>query len=181
MSADAPASYDQLITELRRLCAEGQTGTLFIATVENEAGQLGLRNGVIVAARFRRQIGLEAARGLKQIRAARFAFTRDLVEAPDPHHPLSSTAVLSMLTGTEGANGHADGLAVQNILTAALTEYLGPMAAIVVRDQLRDADRTGRGSADVVEALARGIDEPVGAAAFKEQATAALAARTRRR
>jgi hypothetical protein len=70
---------------------------------------------------------------------------------------------------------------MRNILTAALTEYLGPMAAIVVRDQLLDAERAGREPADVVEALAKSIDDPIGAAAFREHATAALAARTPRR
>jgi len=46
-----------------------------------------------------------------------------------------------------------------------------------VRDQLRDAEHAGRGPADVVEALARGIEEPAAAAAFRARVTAALAAR----
>ena len=179
MVGDALGSYEQLMAELKRLCAEGRTGTLFIATAENHAGQLGVRNGVVVAARFRLKTGLEAARGIAQIRSARFTFMRDLVEPSDPRHPLSSSAVLAVLTGTGGSNGHADNLVVHNILTGALVEYLGPMAAIVVRDQLRDAERAGREPADVVDALARLIDDAAGAAAFRTQATAALAARPR--
>jgi hypothetical protein len=68
------------------------------------------------------------------------------------------------------------------VLTKTLTEYLGPMAAVVVRDQLREAERAGREPAQVVDALARSIDEPASASAFKQQATAALAriARSRR-
>jgi hypothetical protein len=93
--------------------------------------------------------------------------------------PLSPTAVLAIVTGAGGAHGHADNLVVHNILTTALVEYLGPMAAIVVRDQLRDAERAGREPADVVEALARMIDASAAAATFREQATAALAARPR--
>src|SRR5262245_17162971 len=98
---------------------------------------------------------------------------RDLVEPPDPRHPLSSSAVLTVLTGAGGSNGHADNLVMHNILTGALVEYLGPMAAIVVRDQLRDAERAGRDLADVVDALARLIDDAPGAAAFRTQAVAA--------
>jgi hypothetical protein len=64
MRADALGSFEQLMAELKRLCAEGRTGTLFIATSENHAGQLGIRNGVVVAARFRLKTGLDAARGL---------------------------------------------------------------------------------------------------------------------
>jgi len=175
---DALGGYEQLMAELKRLCAEGRTGTLFIATSENHAGQLGLRNGVVVAVRFRLKTGLEAARALAQVRAARFTFMRDLVEPPDPRQPLSSTAVLAVLTGA-GAGGNADTLVAHNILTAALVEYLGPMAAIVVRDHLREAERAGREPADVVDALARLIEDSAGAAAFRQQATAALAARPR--
>jgi hypothetical protein len=111
------------------------------------------------------------------VRSAKFTFMRDLVEPPDPRHPLSSTAVLAVLTG--GANDHVDHLVVHNILTAALVEYLGPTAAIVVRDQLREAERAGREPAGVVETLARLIDDSAAAAAFREQATAALTARSR--
>ena len=179
MKGDALGSYEQMMAELKRLCAEGRTGTLFIATAENHAGQLGLRHGVVVAARFRLKTGLEAARGLAQVRSARFTFMRDHVEPPDPRHPLSSTAVLAVLTGVGGSSGQSDNLVVHNILTGALVEYLGPMAAIVVRDQLRDAERAGREPADVVDALARLIDEPAGAAAFRKQAAAGLAARPR--
>ena len=87
--------------------------------------------------------------------------------------------MLTVLTGAGPASGQADNLVVHNILTAALVEYLGPMAAIVVRDQLREAERAGREPADVVEPLARLIDDAAGAAAFREQAAAALAARSR--
>ena len=46
MSADAFRSYDELLAELRRLCAERRTGTLFIATAANEGGQLVVANTV---------------------------------------------------------------------------------------------------------------------------------------
>ena len=180
MSGDALRGFDDLMAELRRLCAERRTGTLFIATADNEAGQLALRDGFIVVARFRRKTGLEAAHALRKISRARFTFTRDFVEAPD--HSLSSTAVMAVLTDTDVTEGFVDRAgAIRSILTAALTEYLGPMAAIVVRDHLRDAERAGRGPADVVQALAAGIDDPAAAAAFKEHVSAALAARAAHR
>jgi len=174
--SDGFRGYDDLIVELRRLCAERRTGTLFIATADNEGGQLGLHDGIVVMARFRRKTGMEAAYGIRKIARARFTFTRDFVESPDAS--LSSTAVLSVLTDAEPPRALADSHGtLRTILTAALTEYLGPMAAIVVRDHLRDAERAGRGPADVVEALARGIEEPAAAAAFRARVTAALTAR----
>jgi len=176
MSADGFVGYDALVAELRRLNAERRTGTIFIATADNHGGQLALQDGLVVAVRFRRKIGLEAVLELRMIGAVRFTFTREQVAAADPR--LSSSAAWSALTETVGSNGHAaDGHGMHTILTAALTEYLGPMASIVVRDQLRDAERAGRELSEVVEALARGVDDPAAAAAFRTQARAALAAR----
>jgi|SRR5882672_837195 len=175
MSADGFVGYDALVAELRRLNAERRTGTIFIATADNHGGQLALQDGLVVAVRFRRKIGLEAVLELRMIGAVRFTFTREQIAAADPR--LSSSAAWSALTEAVGSHGHADGHGMHTILTAALTEYLGPMASIVVRDQLRDAERAGRELSEVVEALARGVDDPAAAAAFRTQARAALAAR----
>ena len=193
MTGDALRSYDELIAELRRLGLERRTGTIFIATADNESGQIGMRDGLIVQARFRRKTGIEAAYLLRKIGKARFSFTKDFVETTDPS--LSAGAVIAVLTDVEipvaphapspaaphvaphGAPHGAvrDHEAVRRVLTKALTEYLGPMAAVVVRDQLRDAERAGREPADIVNTLARSIDEPASASAFKRQAAAALA------
>jgi hypothetical protein len=178
MTGEALRSYDELIAELRRLGLERRTGTIFIATADNESGQIGTRDGLIVHARFRRKTGIEAAYLLRKIGKARFSFTKDFVETTDPS--LSAGAVIAVLTDVEmpvaaphvAPNDHE---AVRRVLTKALTEYLGPMAAVVVRDQLRDAERAGREPADVVNTLARSIDEPASASEFKRQAAAALA------
>jgi len=184
MTGDALRGYDDLIAELRRLGIERRTGTLFIATADNESGQIGMRDGLIVHARFRRKTGLEAAYVLRKIGKARFSFTKDFVEATDAS--LSAGAVMSVLMDIEmpvaphGAPESHE--AARRVLTKALTEYLGPMAVVVVRDHMRDAERAGREPADVVDALARSIDEPVSASAFRRQAAAGLArvARSRR-
>lgn len=205
MSAEDYRSYDDLIAELRRLCAARRTGTLFIATADNEGGQLGLRDGLVVTARFRRKTGIEAAYGLRKIGKARFTFSRDFLEAADP--TLSSSAVLAVLTDTEwpphpltpaAAPASVSPLApatppspddaramfasvpadtrdtIRATLTAALAEYLGPMAAVVVREQLLEAERAGHEPGDVVDALALTIDDPAAAMAFKDHARTAL-------
>jgi hypothetical protein len=190
MNGDAFRGYDELVTEIRRLGVERRTGTLFLVTVDNESGQIGLRDGLIVHVRFRRKSGVEAAYVLRKIDKMRFSFTKDFVETTDPG--LSSGAVLAALTDVEMPGigwhqapphlpHHSPGTqeAVRRVLTEALTEYVGPLAAVVVRDQLREAERAGREPADVINALARGIDEPTSASAFKRQATAGLARITR--
>jgi hypothetical protein len=95
MSPEPLRSYEELIAEVRRLCGERRTGTLFIATAENEAGQIALRDGLVVAARFRRTTGLEAAHNLRKITKARFSFTPDFVEATDSS--ASSIGILAVL------------------------------------------------------------------------------------
>jgi hypothetical protein len=190
MTGDAFRSYDELVSEIRKLGLERRTGTLFVVTVDNESGQIGLRDGLIAHARFRRKIGVEAAYVLRKIDKMRFSFTRDFVETTDPG--LSSAAVLAALTDVEvpaigwhqapppppqQSPGAQE--AVRRVLTEALTEYVGPLAAVVVRDHLREAQRAGREPADVVDALARGIDDQASASAFRRQAAAGLARLTR--
>jgi hypothetical protein len=65
--------------------------------------------------------------------------------------------------------------AIRAALTAELAEYLGPMAAVVVREQLLEAERAGRDLGDVVDALAMAIDDPAAAMTFKKHARTALA------
>src|SRR5204862_7883946 len=112
---------------------ERRTGVVFIATADNHGGQLALQDGLVVAVRFRRKTGLEAVLELRMLAAVRFTFTREHIAAADPR--LSSSAAWSALT-EGGGHGHADGHGMHTILTAALTEYLDPMATLVVRDQL---------------------------------------------
>ena len=84
MSAEPWLGYDALIAELRRLPAEHRTGTLFIATADNHGGQIALRDGVIVAVRFHRRNGMDAAREIRTLRTVRFNFTRELGVSPEP-------------------------------------------------------------------------------------------------
>src|SRR5436853_5171120 len=109
MSADGFVGYDALIAELRRLNADRRTGVLFIATADNHGGQLALQDGLIVAVRYRRKVGLEAARELRAIRTVRYTFTRELAATADPR--LSSSAAWSVVTDGDGngTNGLDDG------------------------------------------------------------------------
>mgnify|MGYP003693632615 CR=1 FL=1 len=165
MKGDALGSYEQLMAELKRAVRRGAYGHAVHRHVREP------RRPARAAQRRRRRRAVPVCRpGSKPRAASRRSARRSSPSCatssslPDPRHPLSSTAVLAVLTGAGGANGHADNLVVHNILTAALVEYLGPMAAIVVRDQLRDAERAGREPVDVVDALARLIDDTAGAA-----------------
>ncbi len=90
---------DQLIAELRALCAAKRTGTLFIITLENHPAQIVLRDGEIVGLSYRLTRGPEALAPLKTFGAARSRFQSEAVPPSDPRLP--PTAEVLALLGAE--------------------------------------------------------------------------------
>lgn len=182
MSGEPPLGYAQLMAELRRLCAERRSGTLFIATASNQSGRIGLRDGNIVSMRFQLRKGLDAVGEISKVSSARCTFTDHAAEEADPRAPLPPTRdVLRLLTGTDtgapppsGQLSDTDLLRAQNVLAPALAEFLGPMATLIVREQLLDASRHGYDIRKAIEAIAKQIEDPAKAALFKQQVLARL-------
>jgi hypothetical protein len=92
---------DQLIAELRDLCAGKRTGTLFIITIENHLAQIVLRDGEIVALSYRLTRGPDALAALKAFGAARYRFQSESVQPADPRLP-STAELLAALGGESG-------------------------------------------------------------------------------
>src|ERR1700682_4033259 len=159
----APVPYRQIVTELAPLCRARRTGTLFIATTDNQSARIGLREGEISSLAFRNQRGLEALIHLRKIVAARINFT-DTVMDRGPRGDLPMTVdLLDMLDTNDplavlpthfdpgpalaGATGPpppappagAQLARVQAVIEAELTEYLGPMAAVILRAHIARA------------------------------------------
>ena len=182
-------SYPQILGELRRLCAERRTGTMFLVTDKSESARFELRDGQILAIQFRVTTGFNAIAEIMKINAAQVSFSQHSVDPTATRKPLPSTAEIQrtllgytgLVTSTgpvtptddEVENGDYFPRA-QAILVAALTEFIGPMASIVVADHLRQAQRTGRDVHYAVETIAREIDNPAHAALFTQQVHAQL-------
>src|SRR3989449_8638720 len=96
----APVPYRQIVTELAGLCRARRTGTLFIATTDNQSARIGLREGEISSLAFRNQRGLEAIIQLRKIVAGRINFT-DAVMDRGPPGDLPMTLDLLALLGTD--------------------------------------------------------------------------------
>jgi hypothetical protein len=97
----APLSYRDLMAELGALCAAKRTGTMFIATTDNHAARIGLRQGDIVSLVFRAQRGLEALDHIRKITAGSFRFS-DAVLDKAAHADLPYTAdLLALMIGEE--------------------------------------------------------------------------------
>lgn len=182
MSGDL-LSYPQILGELRRLCAERRTGTMFLVTDKGESARFELRDGQILAIQFRVTTGFNAIGEIMKINAAQVSFSPHSVDPTASRKPLPSTAEIQrtllgytgLVTSTGPATPTSDEVEddyfprAQAILVAALTEFIGPMASIVVADHLRQAQRAGRDVHYAVETIAREIDTPAHVALFKQQ------------
>lgn len=167
MSAEpATLSYGQLLTELGALCSARRTGTMFIATTDNQSARIGLNEGEIVSLVFRTQRGLEALDHIRKIRAGRFSFSNAVVDRVSSADLPGTSDLLQMLSGSDAPPptaalatppaatprsikpfpGHAIAPAaapplaqlakVQAVIEAELTEFVGPIAPLLCREHV---------------------------------------------
>lgn len=183
-------SYRELIGELRRLCAEGRTGTLFITTSDNHPVRFVVRTGAITAVMFRQQTGGAALASIKRIAGGRLNYSTELFDYGPPQELPSTPELLTVLDGMaadadeRGGPGGAVVAASLNrsraIIEAELTEYLGPMAQVIYSEHVARAVRGGGSTSvnDVIESLARELGDPGKATRFKERVRARLTSNT---
>ena len=196
----APMSYRQLMTELGALCAAKRTGTMFIATTDNHAARIGLRQGDIVSLVFRAQRGLEALDHVRKITAASFSFS-DAVLDKAAHADLPYTAdLLALMIGEESplpppapapplaAAPRAPAAAApppvehpqlaraQAVIESELTEFVGPIAPLLCREHIARAAAAGPpwDWHKLVEAVAREIGDSAKEERFKQKTLARL-------
>ena len=188
----APVPYRQIVTELAALCRAQRTGTLFIATTDNQSARIGLREGEISSLAFRNQGGLEALINLRKIVAGRINFT-DAVMDRGPRGDLPMTVDLLAMLGTDdfppivptrpepdppppASAADAQLTRAQAVIEAELTEYLGPMAVVICREHIARAAAAGppHDVRQIVEALAREIGDRAKEERFRQQVLARL-------
>jgi len=180
--SDPVLTYRQLIAEVRRLCAQRQTGWLFITTSDNHSVRFGLQNGAIVALTFRNKTGLEALAAIQQVLKGSLSFSSglphlkpqaDLPPTPELLALLQSAATDHPDEADSGPGPLDEALARgRPIIEAELVEHLGPMARLVIDEHVPAASNLS----DLVDALAREIADPAKSASFKERVRERLAA-----
>ena len=203
----APISYGELVKELGALCAANRTGTMFIATTDNQSARIGLRDGQIVSVVFRTRRGLEAADHLRKITGGRFSFSEAVVDRVSSDNLPPTPALLGLLAGEASplppslprapsasparppssppvppssspapAAGRAALSRAQSIIEAELTEFVGPIAAVLCREHIARAERTGTPFdwPGLVEAIGREIGDRVKEERFKQRVLARL-------
>jgi hypothetical protein len=193
-------SYRELMTELGALCAAKRTGTMFIATTDNHAARIGLRQGDIVSLVFRAQRGLEALDHIRKITAASFTFS-DIMLDKAAHADLPYTAdLLALMIGEESPLPppapappvaavprapaavatppveHPQLVRARAVIESELTEFVGPIAPLLCREHIARAAATGPpwDWLLLVEAVAREIGDRAKEERFKQKALARL-------
>lgn len=76
MQVELPHSFfDLLISELKRLCREGASGTLFVTTEHSHSARFALEDGLIVSINYRTKNGLDAIPFIRGIKTGSFSFS----------------------------------------------------------------------------------------------------------
>jgi hypothetical protein len=169
--------FQEIVAEIRQLCGQGVTGTLYVATKENRSAQLILENGKIVFVYFFNKRGEEAVELMSTIRAGRYRFQEGAVSRRD-QLPSTENILQSLIGGKLVAEQVRDllpagpGLSQEqkNVLETCLAGYIGPMAGIICEDHLDVvADLPA-----AIDALAAEIPSPEHAEKFRTKILATL-------
>ena len=148
-------SLPTIVEQIRQLCTQLRTGTVFLVSDQNRMVQVHLDRGEIALLMHRNRRGQEALQIIAGMRQARLRFDEGYVTKAEKD-PLSTQAVLDYLkaaaldapaTDTALAvmppGGAAPAIALSKELASAIqaivTRYIGPMAEIVCAEHFARA------------------------------------------
>jgi hypothetical protein len=165
MSPDEPLTYKQLIDQLQRFCAEKRTGTVLIATEDNQLARILLENGNISFLAFGRKQAQDAVAQIREIKTGRIKFSEGHVGSYNKQVLSPTREMLQALAGTR-----ATPAAALKIIENELIDILGPMGSIICAEHLKKIGDLTQASAltDLINAVAREIKDPTKARRFKE-------------
>lgn len=169
--------FPEIVSELKKLCTQRVTGTVFIATKANRSAQVILDKGEIVFIYFFNKRGEEALELMSTIRAGRYRFQEGGVTRRSPL-PSTDAILQSLLSGQkvidqvteQRLNGPGLSQEQKNVLETCLAGYIGPMAGIICEDHLGVASDLQA----AIDALVAEIPSPEQAEKFRVMVLAKL-------
>ncbi|HLQ27123.1 MAG TPA: hypothetical protein VK138_14760 [Acidiferrobacterales bacterium] len=166
MSPDEPLTYKQLIDQLRRFCGEHKTGTVLIATEDNQLVRVLLEKGNITFLAFGQKQGQDAVPLIREIKTGRIKFSEGHVGSSGKQALPPTREVLQALAGTR-----ATPAAALKIIENELIDVLGPMGSIICAEHLKKAGDLTQASAltDFINVVAREIKDATKTRRFKEE------------
>ncbi|MFZ6801203.1 hypothetical protein [Undibacterium sp. Di24W] len=184
--------FFEIIEDIKKLCAQGRTGTIFLVSDNNRMAQVFLDKGDIASILCRGQRGQEALSSLSSMQSARLRFDESL-KIVSNRDGLSNQTIFEFLmqaagkltgvgssitskavtrppiSATSFAEKSAAGFSInaetRKIVQSALTVYIGPIAEIVCDDYFDKATNL-RG---LIEQLAGEIPNEASANQFRTE------------
>lgn len=145
------SSLPTIVEQIRQLCTQLRTGTVFLVSDQNRMVQVHLDRGEIALLMHRNRRGQEALQIIAGMRQARLRFDEGYVTKAEKD-TLSTRAVLDYLhaaaldappSAAAPVGGEAPAIALSGELASAieaiLTRYIGPMAEIVCAEHFARA------------------------------------------
>ena len=179
-------SLPTIVDQIRQLCTQLRTGTVFLVSDQNRMVQVHLDRGEIAFLMHRNRRGQDALQVIAGMRQARLRFdeayatrtekdnlsTRDVLEylnavaqdAPAPEHAATALAGRAMPQANAVSGEH------KAIIQSILVKYIGPMAEIVCAEHFAQATALP----SLVAALAGEIPVADHASRFSAEVAAAL-------
>lgn len=167
-------SLPVIAAQLRALCQENQTGTLYIIDDGHLLGQIGLQKGEVTSLLAQKKQGVDALPILLGVRNGSIAFTQGAL--PPARMALPPTAdILAAFENASSATkpsrpGQQTALptltpASKTVLEQTLREFIGPIANMICTDHFRVVTNL----AAAIDALADEIPNPGAASQFRER------------
>ena len=180
---EAYNTYEELIAALRSLCRESKSGTMYIATPDNQFARIVLKDGAITSLSFRTKHGAEALPLIRSIPAGRFKFSPgqlavDAESSLPPDYDAIAFLCADLVPDAAAKNGLARAALTRapKLIETALADFLGPIASMVCEEHLlkHGPPQTSQALHDFLDALAREIGDPAKARRFRTAVLTAL-------
>lgn len=176
--AESILDYPQLLREVLHCCTEKVTGTLMIATEDNNLARVFFDAGQIVSLAYGGKHGRDVIPLITGIKAGRVRFSAGKAAVGGDQSNLPSTQNILRALGANtsgaspggasaGAAGRADDLLA--IIENAAVDALGPMGGMVFEDAVKTLGDQARAKPNLVlEAVAAEIRDPERARRFRD-------------
>ncbi len=180
MSADhSPLNYGQLVDTLRNFCQEKKSGTMLVATHDNNLARILLDDGKIVSVVFGQKRDSDAIAMVREITSCRVKFSDSVVGSHKSANLPATGTILRMLGGGANAPGGVGTTAIEaslEIIEQELVDVLGPMASLIWDELLAKAGKplTPDAITRLLQTAANEISDPGKRQHFKEQVAVKL-------
>ncbi|MBR7747000.1 DUF4388 domain-containing protein [Undibacterium baiyunense] len=190
MNQQSFSPFFEIIDDIKQLCEQGRTGTIFLVSDNNRMAQVFLENGNIASILCRGQRGQEALNSLSNMQSVRLRFDDTIKIAPNRDGLSNQTVFETLLKAAGKLSGISASVTAKMAAPAApttpsvaspasfsinadtkklvqdtLTIYIGPFAEIVCQDHFDKAINL-RG---LIEQLAGEIPNETSANQFRSE------------